>query len=279
MAPLYLRRAIHIGRQKCPVRHHIDNSGNAVGITIKLGNRRIRKYDLHAARRLHPVSEIGINLLQGKRQKMKSGGDALGHLAHMGLAKLFLKLRLPHQNHLKNLLVVGFNVCQESDLLHHLVGNQLSLVYKQHCPFSLSMQSLQKITDKIGQRSFAGVVRNLNTELLADFFQHFQKRQRWVINNGSGNILGHGIQKSSQNHRLAGSHLSGEQHKASGIHDAVPQHGQGLLMMTAEIKVFGIRRDAEGKLAQSEKTLVHDLNLYHENPEDLEDYLLIISCS
>ena len=50
-------------------------------------------------------------------------------------------------------------------------------------------------------------------------------------------------------------------------------------MMNAEIKVFGIRRDAEGKLAQSEKTLVHGLNLYHENPEDLEDYLLIISCS
>ena len=249
MAALHLGGTIHKGRQKSPIRHHVDNAGDAAGAAIELKNSRIRENYLHAARRLHPVPKIGIRLLLRQGQKMKPGGNALGHLPHMGFPELFLKLRLPYQNHLQNFFVVGFNVGEQPDLLHHVIRNQLGLVYQKHRPLALSVQALEKIADKVSERSFAGILRDADAKLLADLFQHFQKRESRVVNHRRGNILRQGIQKSSQYNRFAGAYLSREKHKAAGIRNAVPQHGQGFLVMTAEIKVFRIRRDAEGKLA------------------------------
>ena len=111
------------------------------------------------------MADIGTRLLFVEGRQIKARGDALVELSELRARQHAGKLRLAREDDLQQLLLVSFEVGEQTDLLQHLEAQMLCLVNHQYRAAIRLMIAQQELVQRVSQHLEAvcatGIV-NLN---------------------------------------------------------------------------------------------------------------------
>ena len=239
------------------VADEVDEAGNAPGEAMQGLDGPGGEDGLDAACHLQPEADIGIHILARQRQQVIAGGDPLRQLAQQGLAQHLLQLGLADEHHLQQFLLVCLQIGEQSQLLQHAGQQVLGFIHQHHAALACRQIRQQMIPDKVEQLLEAGLFAVGQLEFVADGGQQIPLGQRGIEDVGDLGVGGQLLQQTAGDGGLSRTHFPGQQHEAATVLQPVAEVGEGLPMTLAHVEVFGVGRDGERGLRQTEELCVH----------------------
>ena len=253
----YLVAATGEGGDQGAIADKVDEAGNAAGEAVQGLSRLGGKDGLNTACDLQPEAHIGIHVLMRKGQQVVTGRDALCQLAQQGLAQHLLQLGLADEHHLQQLLLVGFQIGEQTQLLKHTGQQMLGFIHQHNAALACRQVGQQVIANEIEQQLEAGVLVVWQLELVADGRQQVALGQGWIEDVGDLGLGRQLLQQAAGDGGFTCSHFPGQQHEAAAILQPVVEMGQGFPVTFTHIEIFGVGRDGERGLRQTEELCVH----------------------
>ncbi len=168
-------------------------------------------------------------------------------------SQFLFKFRLADKHDLEELVLGGFEVRENAQLLHGLYGHVLRLVDQEHHRIAflvlLDQEIAQPLQAREGRAAFS-----LHAEFVQHGFEQFFKGQRGVKEiNGVQLLPLYLLHVGAEHRRLAGADLARDRDEALLLLHAVQDGGQGLLVAGAQIEKVWIGRDVKRFLIQTEE--------------------------
>ena len=192
---------------------------------------------------------------------MVARDHTLGQLRQLRLRHQFAQLGLAYQDDLQQLLLIGFEVGQQAQLLQHVTRKALRLVDDEHGVLARGMLGEQPGIEGIntfldgGPRRIARRVRN--AEFVADGGQQLLRAELGIEDIRCRAAFRSLLQETATDRGLARPHLAREQYEAATAIEPVEQMRQRLPMALAQKEIARIRGDREGLVLKAEVGGVH----------------------
>ena len=183
-------------------------------------------------------------------------GDAFFQLAHIRQRKMLVQLGLAEQHNLHQLVVAGFQVGQQPDLLQGLQRHGMRLINQRHHLFALGVYGDQPFLQ--GADHFGGAAAlGIDAQISGNYGEHFVTRQR---GHGKVNCFHRGRQALHQHpaqHGLAGAHFARDFDHALTAGDGINQRFQRLAAVGTRKKELGMRGNFKRGFGQAEMFKIH----------------------
>ncbi|MNF64018.1 hypothetical protein D3C84_457390 [compost metagenome] len=253
----YLVAAAGEGGDQGAVADEVDEARDAAGEAVQGLDCPGGEDGLDTARHLQPETHIGVHILTGEWQQVVAGRDALGQLAQQGLAQHLLQLRLADEHHLQQLLLVGLQVGEQAQLLQHAGQQMLGFIHQHHAALARRQIGQQVIANEVEQLLETGFLGVGQLELVTDGRQQIPFGQGRIEDVGDLGLGGQLLEQAARDGGLARAHFPRQQHEAATVLQPVVEVGEGLPVAFAHIEIFGVGRDGERGLRQTEELCVH----------------------
>ena len=210
------------------------------------------------ARHLQAMTNICAGLLQAEGLQVIARRDPLVELPQLRAPQHLGQFGLADQDDLQQFLAVGFQVCQQADLLQHVEIQVLRLIDQQNgftsAPVILQQVAMQAVGERL-EGVFLAVVGD--TQLIAHGGKQFHRVESGVENDGDIGIVGQLFQQAPVDGGLASADFPGEQDEPPARTHTVQQVCQSVPVSGAHEQVARVYRYGKGRFNEPEILVVH----------------------
>lgn len=183
--------------------------------------------------------------------------DSLAELAQSVFTQDPLKLGLSHEDDLKQLLLVGLQVREQTELFQEVKGEVLGLVNDQEDVFP-PLDSVQEDVINLLYEAATASARAFLSEFRENRFQKLGLGDTRIEDQGALVLLVVNLVNEMTTKRgLSASYFSGQHYESLFLCYAVLQVLEGLLVSRAQVEKVGIGSNVERHLFEAVETLIH----------------------
>ena len=244
------------GQQRL-VTEHVDQAGDAPRVGVDEGQRFRRPLDASiAAGDAQPVVDVFADFLGRERGDVIAQRDALLELAQAVAVEDLRQFGLADEDDLEELLLLGFEVGEQPDLLEHARFEVLGFIDDQRDVVVGGQLAQQERVDRVVQILLGGL-GGLQAKLVGDGPQHLGVGQGRIEDQRGFRLGIERIQQGAAEGGFSRADLAGDGDEPFPFADAVQQHVEGDAMVAAQEEELRIRRHIERIFAQSVKFFIH----------------------
>jgi hypothetical protein len=249
-----------IAGQQSALGDHVDQPRHATGAGMDPAHGAGLEGETLAAGDAEAVAQVGGGFGRIQRGQVEARGDPLRQLPQFRAREDLAQFRLPEQDHLQQLLGVGFQVGEQAHLFQRIDRQVLGLVDDQHHPLAVGIGLQQEAVERVDQRlAAAAAAPDVQPQLLADRLQQLDRALPWVQDQRHPRVHGQLFQQQPAQRGLAGADLAGELHEAAAaaLVDPERQVRQRVPVALAEEHEARVRGDRIRRLVQAVMREVH----------------------
>src|ERR1039457_2555186 len=179
-------------------------------------------------------------------------GDALAQLPHRLVGELLVEFWLAEQDHLREFSFFRFEIGQQAQSFQRLQRHRLRFVQADYHALPVMREFEQREVQRLVQAVLIEIGIHLDMQLVAQRQQQRARFQVGIRNIGGDATVGQGGEEFSAQQRLACAHFAGDLDETLAVGHGHQQCIQPFLAAGAGEEKAGVRRDAEGRLAQAE---------------------------
>ncbi|OPZ58980.1 MAG: hypothetical protein BWY87_01215 [Deltaproteobacteria bacterium ADurb.Bin510] len=249
--------ALEVGQQQGPFADRIDLARQATGIAVDLAQGAAGEaHPALGAGHAQAVQDVIAGFSAVERPHVVTHHDTIRKLAQVVGSQHLAQFRLTDQQDLQQLLVLGFKIREHPNLFEHGRIEVLALVDDQHGVFAAAVDFQQKVEEFVHQ-PLLGSSGGRESEFAVDALEQFDVRKGRMQDQGRVHPAVERFEQLAADRGLTGANLASDHHEAHALFDAVTQVREGLLVHVGEEQEFGVGRQPEGVLAETEKAFEH----------------------
>ena len=203
--------------------------------------------DADAARDRQSMRHVSRHFVAVQRPQLIADRHALIELAHLRRLEQRVQIQLADQHDLQQLVLVGFEIRQDANLLEHRHRQVLRLVDDEHRARAQRQQAEQKVVDRLDELLLADVRQapaldvfaRDHAEVLQDELQQILFRQKRVQHERRERVPVDLFEQRAAERRLAGADVARDDDKPFAAADGVLQQLERVRVRLALEEKFG----------------------------------------